>query len=358
MTNKDQQERDKARAQRAAEQAAARKAEIEKAPYVALSVQASGIHPSTSRLITIDAVTFTEQGEEVDHFFAVLNPESNPGPFHLHGLSPEQIKEGKRYSQILKALDRLIDGRTLLVHNAELVWGFIVSESKRAMSNAARANRSRNRQRNRRRQRVGHIPKPVTIVDTLATARRLGLTFADIRIRNVATQLGLEAPDARASVARAQADTTQLTREDTLLVARMFFVEHAQGVVASTSPEDLRADRFGLQRSNIRVDATEVPRVWENPGIYTKERGLVQGMEVVVAPEITMDPDRIIQAIVRTDLAYNEKITRASSLVVCNKSEDLTGKAMHGDRKGIPLMTDEEFLRAVEHVKPGKPAET
>ncbi|ARU45354.1 DNA polymerase III subunit epsilon [Corynebacterium silvaticum] len=334
-----------------------RAAEIEHAPYVALSIQTSGIHPSTSRLITVDAVTFTEDGEEVDHFHAVVNPGDNPGPFHLHGLSREEIAQGKKFSHILKPLGKLIDGRTLILHNTPYTWGFLVSESRRAMSTAARANRARHRNRNHRRQRVGHIPRPRLIVDTLATARRQGVAFEDIRIRAVAHALGLDSPSPVASLERAARPESQVSREETLLIARMHFVEKACGVISSYTPEQLRADKFGLQRSDIRVDAMEVPREYENPGVYSPDSGFVQGMEVVIAPEITEDPDVIIEATLRTGLAYNEKLTRKSSVVVCNKKEDLVGKAMHGHRKEIPLITDEEFLRAVVDVKPGKARE-
>lgn len=334
---------DKARAERELQ----RQKELEASPYVVLTLKASGIHPSTSRAIVIDAVTLDVDGNQVDDFHVVLNPAGDPGPVHLHGLSHEEVEEGKRFSQILKPLGRIIDGRTLIVHNAASTWGFIVSEARRAMSNAARANRSRNRSRGRRRQRVGHVPQPKVIVDTLASARRQGLQSKDTRVRAVAKDLGLEATAAAASVERAQREELAVTREETMLTARVFFVEHARGELAAYSPDELRADKFGLQRSHIRVDALAAPREVDNPGVYTEETGLQPGMEFVVAPEITRDPDEIIAAGMREGLAYSEKITRKSSLVVCNKREDLVGKAMHAERKEIPLLSDEEFLAAV-----------
>ena len=39
-------------------------------PYVALVTHASGIHPTTSRLITVDLVTFNEAGEIGEDFHA------------------------------------------------------------------------------------------------------------------------------------------------------------------------------------------------------------------------------------------------------------------------------------------------
>src|SRR5699024_11231802 len=52
-------------------------------------------------------------------------------------------------------------------------------------------------------------------------------------------------------------------------------------------------------------------------------------------------------------LVYSEKLTRTSSLVICNQNFELRGKAMHADRKDIPLLSDEEFLDVLEDVAEG-----
>ena len=348
-------------ARREAQERARQKA-ITDAPYVSVTIQSSGIHPSTSRMITFTAITLTADNEPVETFHAVLNPGTDPGPFHLHGVTDEEFRSARRFSQILKAVDRLIDGRTLIVHNAPRAWGFIVSEAKRAMNDAARANRSTSRNsrrggRGRRRQRVGHIPRPVLIVDTLASARRQGVVLDDVRIRGVAHALGLDTPPAVATTERARVPHEQLCRESTRLVADLHFTLRDRGELATQTPDNLRADRFGLQRSHIRVQAQEEKPTLINPGVYQPGTSLVAGMEVVVAPEIEMDPDIIIQAAVDAGLSYSEKLTRQTSVVVCNQTRDIDGKAMHAQRKNIPLLSDGAFLQAVERVRDGKVAE-
>ena len=76
-------------------------------------------------------------------------------------------------------------------------------------------------------------------------------------------------------------------------------------------------------------------------------------MEVVVSPDVGTDPDVLISAAMRAGLVYSEKLNRTSSLVVCNANHPLRGKAMHGERKNIPLYTDEEFLESLDDVAPG-----
>ncbi|QGU06246.1 DNA polymerase III subunit epsilon [Corynebacterium occultum] len=339
-----------------ADRALQRQAEVEAFPYVAVYLLTSGIHPSTSRIIGIDALTFNDEGEIGEEFHAVINPGEDPGPFHLHGLTPAEVAAGRSFSQVLKNLGRLIDDRTLIVHRGPRTWGFIVSEARRAMNSAARANRSRNRGRGRhRRHRVGHVPRPLAIVDTLATARRQGLLLQDTRLGGLAAAMSLEASSPVASVARAQRLEPEVSREHTELIIDIYLLQRETGVLSIRDPRDLRADQFGLQRSAVRVDAVEAPRPLENPGVYVPGKSLRKGMEVVVAPEIEMDPNEIIAACMREELAYSEKLTRQTSVVVCNQTRDLRGKAMHAERKGIPLMSDVAFMKAVQRVRGVEP---
>ena len=113
--------------------------------------------------------------------------------------------------------------------------------------------------------------------------------------------------------------------------------------------------RQGLQRSHVRVDAAEAPVQHHNPGKYEPGKELRRGMEIVVAPEILEDPDTIIAALMREELNYSEKLTRESSLVVCNVTTDLVGKPMHAHRKGIPLMSDTAFLDALTRIEDAVP---
>lgn len=343
-------DRDAERAARAQQHQAA----VAEFPFVTVHLLTSGIHPATSRVIAIDAVTFNDDGEIGEDYHVVVNPGEDPGPFHLHGHQHDEIAAGRSFSQVLKTLGRLLDDRTLVVHNGTQTWGFIVSEARRAMNAAARANRSKQRGRSRRRRhRVGHVPKPVAIVDTLASARRQGVVLSDTRPAGLAAALSLEAPSPVASVARALRPEAEVTREITELIVDIYLLQRETGELATRSPQDLRADQFGLQRTIVRVDAVEAPRPIDNPGPYEPGRYLRKGMEVVVAPEIEMDPDVIIAACMREELAYSEKLTRQTSVVVCNQTRDLTGKAMHAQRKGIPLLSDVAFLAAVENVRGG-----
>ena len=335
----------------------ARREAVQQFPYVAVSLGASGIHPATSRLISFDAVTYNAEGEIGEATFLVFCPDSDPGPKHQHGLSHEEVSAGIPFSKALKRIDRIIDDRTIIVHDATVTWGFLVSEARRAMTAAVRQNRSRNRNgRSRsRRIKVGHIPRPQGIIDTLATARRHELPLTDLRLASVALATGIPTTPPTATVDRAQRSAEDTAREETNLLWQLHSLQAKRGDVVCLDPSELRADKFGLQRSHIRVDAMDAPRMHHNPGPYVPGRELVRGMEFVVAPEIAMDPDIIIEAGVREELNYVEKLSRETSVVVCNITTDLVGKAMHADRKDIPLMSDEAFLAALKRIEEAGP---
>ncbi|MDN8605454.1 exonuclease domain-containing protein [Corynebacterium ureicelerivorans] len=318
-------------------------------PYVALFTQATGIHPSTGRLLTVDAVTFDAAGRVGEEFHAVLNPGTDPGPAHTHGLTPHDFAQAPRFSRYLRTLDKLIDGRVLVTHDSPVTWGFVVSEARRAMNAAARANRSRRGRGNKRRQRVGHVPKPEAIVDLLASARRQGHVPADTRINAVANLVGVASPE---RIGEAEAD---FSREQTLKLVAMY-LQLATGGVSRVDPADLAPDQFGLQRSALRVDAEKAPAIAANPGLLGKG-GLLRGMEFVVSDDIALDPDELIDAGVRAGLTYREKLTRETSVAVSDAVErgaQLRGKAMHAHRKNIPVVSGEEFARLVGRMGPAE----
>lgn len=319
-------------------------ATLEQYPFVAMYLQSTGIHPSTGRLLTLDAVTFDEAGNIGEDFHVVLSTGSDPGPLHNHGVPRSDFEQAARFSRHLKKLDKLIDGRTLILHDSPTAWGFIYSEARRAMNAAARANRRRN---GRRRQRVGHVPKPTSIVDTLASARRQGLIPTDQRIEALAVQAGVATQPPTASAERAAMSEEESSRERTKTLIALYLALADSGELAQHSPEELTGDKFGLQRSRVRVDAEKAAATTENPGRYTPEGGLQPGMEVVITDDITANHDELVNAALEAKLTYSEKLTRDTSAVVTNATHDLRGGAMHAERKNIPLLKDEEFTAAL-----------
>lgn len=383
----------------------------EEAPFAAVSISTSGIHPKTSRLVALSVVFFgpgaeapgdvptdvpgdvasadelptINIGQEVGALTRHLNPGEDAGPWHLHGYQVNELSQALGFNSSAQLIHQALDGRTLIMHESDYVWGFITHEFKLSQRSANRGRRSRGRGRGGRRQPT---PAPVSIIDTLATARRQAIDSTDPRLRAVvssynraadastttatnanapanapanASRSAVLAPatalpevGAVASLGKKDIDPDELLEADARLTAALALAQQRNGELTVLDPEDLAADQFGLRRSGLRIDAANSPRPYVNPGAWKRGEPLVEGMEFVVSPDVAIDPDVLIGQGVAAGLAYSEKLNRRSSLVVCNENYELRGKAMHADRKNIPLIRDEDFLALLDNVQAGE----
>lgn len=375
----------------------------EEAPFAAVSISTSGIHPKTSRLVALSVVFFgpgaeapddaanpdelptINIGQEVSALTRHLNPGEDAGPWHLHGYQVNELSQALGFNSSAQLIHQALDGRTLIMHESDYVWGFITHEFKLSQRSANRGRRSRGRGRGGRRQPT---PAPVSIIDTLATARRQAIDSTDPRLRAIvasynraaeaaadsttepatsantpanagrsavlAPATALPEVGAVASLSKKDIDPDELLEANTRLTAALALAQQRNGELTVLDPEDLAADQFGLRRSGLRIDAANSPRPYVNPGAWKRGEPLVEGMEFVVSPDVAIDPDVLIGQGVAAGLAYSEKLNRRSSLVVCNENYELRGKAMHADRKNIPLIRDEDFLALLDNVQPGE----
>ncbi|MBC2682426.1 DNA polymerase III subunit epsilon [Corynebacterium anserum] len=342
------------------------------APIAAVSIATTGIHPTTARLVALSVVFYSESHEEVSSWTRHMNPGGDPGPWHLHGYFPGDLAQSLGFANTASLINEALDGRSLIMHQAAYTWGFLTYEFKRAQRSANRGRRSRGRNRPARKV---PSPTPVEILDTLATARRQSTECFDFRLRAIVgcynnSPHPVHAPDsalphvgAVASQKRGKINPDTLLEADARLTMALYHTQlraagAGAGMIEKIDPSLLTADSFGLQRSAVRVDAANAPRPYENPGQWIHGSKLVQGMEFVVSPDVASEPDEIIQRGVAAGLAYSEKLNRRSSLVVCNTNYELRGKAMHAERKGIPLVDDKLFLTLLNDVEPGTKAST
>lgn len=386
----------------------------EEAPFAAVSISTSGIHPKTSRLVALSVVFFgpgaeapgdvptdvptdvpgdvasadelptINIGQEVGALTRHLNPGEDAGPWHLHGYQVNELSQALGFNSSAQLIHQALDGRTLIMHESDYVWGFITHEFKLSQRSANRGRRSRGRGRGGRRQPT---PAPVSIIDTLATARRQAIDSTDPRLRAVVSSYNRAADTADsstsanapantpanagrsavlapatalpevgavASLSKKDIDPDELLEANARLTAALALAQQRNGELTVLDPEDLAADQFGLRRSGLRIDAANSPRPYVNPGAWKRGEPLVEGMEFVVSPDVAIDPDVLIGQGVAAGLAYSEKLNRRSSLVVCNENYDLRGKAMHADRKNIPLIRDEDFLGLLDNVQAGE----
>lgn len=106
---------------------------IEEEVFVCLDCEATGLEPSTDRIIEVAAVKFNGSGV-LEKYETLINPEC-PIPLpsqEIHNISDEMVKNQPTIKQILPEFLRFIDGHIIMGHGILFDLEIISNEAKRA----------------------------------------------------------------------------------------------------------------------------------------------------------------------------------------------------------------------------------
>ena len=100
--------------------------------YAVISLKTTGLFPyQRDRVVEVAVVHLDEGGHMTARWESVVNPCSNVGAVHTHGISTAELLRAPTFEQIAPRLVDLLRGRVLVTHNAEFVTGFLMSEFER-----------------------------------------------------------------------------------------------------------------------------------------------------------------------------------------------------------------------------------
>lgn len=300
------------------------------APWVVVDVETSGMRPPHDRVLSVAAVAVGPDGAVVEEFATLLNPGVDPGPVHVHGLTPALLAGKPRFADVAGELARVIDGRTVVAHNAAFDASFLAAEARRA-----------------------GVPVPLErYLCTLDLAGRLHLSTPDLKLGTLAAHFGVEQ--------RAAHDA----HDDALVLAGVFAgllrtaaekgvtptVRELSGMVADPGS--------GFLVSRVWADALAAPRPWRPAGRLRKGGPLVQGMEVVFTQDVDRDPDEIVGLVVDAGLYVADRISSRTSLAVCDAPGAVRGRAAFARKKGLELVPFARLEELLADVRPGRPVAT
>ena len=80
---------------------------------------------------------------------------------------------------------------------------------------------------------------------------------------------------------------------------------------------------------------------------------LVQGMRVALSAEVKRTREELVERILHAGLAYTEAVDPETSLVICNEPLPEQGKGFQAMELGVPVVSDEYFMRSVAAVADG-----
>ncbi|MFC9491598.1 exonuclease domain-containing protein, partial [Streptomyces hydrogenans] len=100
--------------------------------WALVDVETSGLVPRRDRILSVAVLTFGPDGTQTGEFSTLVNPGCDPGPVHVHGLTPERLAGAPTFDQMAERVGALLRDRVLVAHNAQFDYDFLAHEFARA----------------------------------------------------------------------------------------------------------------------------------------------------------------------------------------------------------------------------------
>jgi len=295
--------------------------------WVVVDVETSGFRPGHARVLSVAALALDPDGNIERSVVSLLNPGVDPGPTHVHGLTSEMLEDQPTFGDIAGDLAELMDGRTLVAHNAAFDYSFLIAEAERA-----------------------GIELPVdNVMCTVELARRLDLGLDNLRLETLARHWNISQTRAH----DAFDDALVLSRLLTCALQRAL----AHDIWLPVRPLSRRRWPNGEvtheELRPLKMLASRMPCPYLNPGRYNSGGPLVQGMRVALSAEVSRTHEELVERILRAGLAYTDAVDPATSLVICNEPQPEHGKGYQARELGVPTVSDQDFMNSVGSVAGG-----
>ncbi|WP_018655163.1 TerD family protein [Actinomadura flavalba] len=284
--------------------------------WAIVDVETSGLRAAQHRVLSVAVVTAAADGTPQGEYATLLDPGCDPGPVHIHGLTPARLRGAPRFEQVAGRVAELLAGRVLVAHNAHFDHGFLAQEFARAGTNWPVAER----------------------LCTLALHRRLAPPTPDLRLGTLAAHYGVAHDRAHDALADARA---------------------LAGIFRYSLRE---AGRLGLDLPVVPCAppgpryAPPIPKVhcpYRGPGRYVPGGPLVQGMKVAVTGETALPRPELCAAGSAAGLDMMQAVSGRTSALVVGHGAGGFAKARRAVDEGVPVLGEAEFLRLLADVRPG-----
>ncbi|WP_030040082.1 exonuclease domain-containing protein, partial [Streptomyces resistomycificus] len=136
--------------------------------YAVVDVETTGL-AREDRIISAAVYRVDARGEVEDHWYTLVNPQRDPGPVWIHGLTSDVLEGAPLFPEIAEEFSARLDGRVLVAHNAVFDWQMIAREYARARREAPV------------RQRLC----------TIALSKELGLPLPNHKLETLAAHFGV-----------------------------------------------------------------------------------------------------------------------------------------------------------------------
>jgi DNA polymerase-3 subunit epsilon len=300
--------------------------------YAVVDVETTGL-ARDDRIISAAVYRLDARGEVEDHWYTLVNPERDPGPVWIHGLTSEALEGAPLFQDIAEEFSARLEGRVLVAHNAVFDWQMIAREYARAEREAPV------------RQRLC----------TIALSKELRLPLANHKLETLAAHFGVvqqrahhALDDARVLAEAFRPSLHAAAREG----VRLPLLECRPLTEWSAAPTLPRQSSGGYRPSMWRPSRKRPACPYPNPGRYEEGKRLKQGMRVAFSGDTSVDRELLEDRATEAGLHVSTSISRLTSLLVTNDPDSGTSKTVKARQYGTPVIDEAAFGQLLRDVEP------
>ncbi|MFG1810230.1 DEDDh family exonuclease [Streptomyces sp. NPDC049040] len=303
--------------------------------YAVVDVETTGLGRD-DRIVSAAVYRLDSQGEVQDHWYSPVNPQRDPGPVWIHGLTGAMLADAPLFPEIAGELAERLAGRVLVAHNAVFDWSMLAREYARARSTAPVEQR----------------------LCTIVLAKELRLPLANHKLESLAAHYGVVQQRAHHALddARVLAEAFRPSLH-LAAAAELPLPLHACRPLTEWVDSAVPAPRHGVlygsgPRSGWRPARKRPPCPYPNPGRLAPDGPLVQGMRVAFSGDTGIDRELLEDRATDAGLHVASSVSRLTSLLVTNDPDSPTGKAVKARTYGTPVIGERQFTELLKAVTP------
>lgn len=303
--------------------------------YAVVDVETTGL-ARDDRIISAAVYRLDARAEVEDHWYTLVNPERDPGPVWIHGLTSEVLEGAPLFADVAEEFAARLDGRVLVAHNAVFDWQMIAREYARAEREAPV------------RQRLC----------TIALSKELGLPLPNFKLESLAAHFGVVQQRAHHALddARVLAEAFRPSlRAAAAGGVRLPLLECRPLTEWSDTPRIGRqasGGYGGYQPSSWRPSRKRPACPYPNPGRYEDGKRLKQGMRVAFSGDTSTERELLEDRATEAGLHVATSLSRLTSLLVTNDPDSGTSKVVKARQFGTPVVDEAAFGQLLRDVEP------
>ncbi|MGW7046467.1 DEDDh family exonuclease [Streptomyces avermitilis] len=300
--------------------------------YAVVDVETTGL-ARDDRIISAAVYRLDARGEVEDHWYTMVNPERDPGPVWIHGLTSDVLEGAPLFEDIAAEFASRLADRVLVAHNAVFDWSMIAREYARAKSQAPV------------RQRLC----------TIALSKELGLPLPNHKLESLAAHFGVvqqrahHALDDARVLAEAFRPSLHAAARDGV---RLPLLECLPLTEWNATPRIGRQPSGGYPSGSWRPSRKRPVCPYPNPGRYEEGKPLKQGMRVAFSGDTSVDRELLEDRAVEAGLHVATSLSRLTSLLVTNDPDSGTSKTAKARQYGTPVIDEAAFGQLLRDVEP------